>query len=190
MSTRKIQYNLQRQKILDKSLELFSQRGFAQTSVVDIARESNISKGLLYHYFSSKEQLFEEILTSCFNLIFEYIDTNKDGILTQKEFEEFILNVFKSLEQNYLNWKLVFQLFTQPELSEKTILILDKNASVTKFRNMISDYFKGKNKINPHIKTTYFISVILGISVSYIQNPIKYPLKQIVEFMIEEFIKN
>ncbi len=190
MNTRKIQYNLQRQRILDKSIELFSRRGFAQTSVADITRESNISKGLLYHYFSSKEQLFEEILTSSLNIIFEYLDTNKDGILTQREFEEFILNVFKSLEQNYLNWKLVFQLFTQPELSEKGILILDKNASATKFRNMISDYFQRKNKINAQIKTTYFISVILGISVSYIQNPIKYPLKQIVEFIIEEFIKN
>jgi AcrR family transcriptional regulator len=190
MNTRKIKYNLQRQKILDKSLELFSQKGFAQTSVVDIARESNISKGLLYHYFSGKEQLFEVILTNSFNIIFEYLDTNKDSKLTQREFEELILNVFKSLEQNFLHWKLVFQLFTQPELSEKTIQILDKNASVTKFRNIISDYFKGKNKINPQIKTTYFISVILGISVSYIQNPIKYPLKQIVEFMIEEFIKN
>ncbi len=190
MNTRKNQYNLQRQRILDKSLELFSQRGFAQTAVADIARESNISKGLLYHYFSSKEQLFEETLTSSLNIFFEYLDTNKDGILTQREFEELILDVFKSLEQNYLNWKLVFQLFTQPELSEKTIQILEKNASVTKFRNIITDYFKGKNQINPKIKTTYFISVLLGISVSYIQNPIKYPLKQIVEFIIEEFIKN
>lgn len=152
MNTRKIQYNLQRQRILDKSLELFSRRGFAQTSVADIARESNISKGLLYHYFSGKEQLFEEILTSSFNIIFEYLDTNKNGILTQRELEEFILNVFKSLGQNYLNWKLVFQLFTQPELSEKGILILDKNASVTKFRNIISDYFKGKTKSIPRLK--------------------------------------
>jgi len=190
MNTRKIQYNLQRQKILDKSLELFSRRGFAQTSVVDISRESNISKGLLYHYFSSKEQLFEEILTSSFNVIFAYFDTSNDGILTQEEFEEFILNVFKSLEQNYLSWKLVFQLFTQPELSKIAILILENNASVTKFRNMISAYFQGKNKINPQIRTTYFISMILGISVSYIQNPDKYPLKQIVKLIIEEFIKN
>ena len=190
MNTRKIQYNLQRQKILDKSLKLFSRRGFAQTSVADIAKESNISKGLLYHYFSSKEQLFEEILTSSLNVIFEYIDINKDGILTQSELEKFILNVFKSLEQDYLNWMLVFQLFTQPELFENGIRILDNNASVTKFKNLISGYFQGKNEINPQIRTTYFISIILGISVSYIHNQVKYPLKQIVEVILEEFIKN
>jgi len=190
MNKRNIQYNLQRQRILDKSLELFSRRGFAQTAVADIARESNISKGLLYHYFSSKEQLFEEILTSSFDIIFEFLVGNQDGILTQREFEEFILNIFKSLEQNHLKWKLVFQLFTQPELSEKATLVLDKNRSVIKLRDMISDYFQRKNKINPQIQTTYFISVILGISVIYIQNPIKYPLKQIVEFIIKEFIKN
>ena len=132
MNTRKIKYELQRQLILDKSLELFSQKGFAQTSIVDIAKESNISKGPLYHYFLSKEQLFEEILVSSFNSIFKYFNVSDDDIIKSGEFENFILEVFKSLEQNYLNWKLIFQLFTQPEMSERAILLLNKSEPVIK----------------------------------------------------------
>lgn len=190
MNTRKIKYELQRQLILDKSLELFSQKGFAQTSIVDIAKESNISKGLLYHYFLSKEQLFEEILVSSFNSIFKYFNVSDDDIIKSGEFENFILEVFKSLEQNYLNWKLVFQLFTQPEMSERAILLLNKSEPVIKFRNTISAFFEMKNKINPEIRTTYFVSMMLGIAVTYLQNPSEYPLNQIAEIIIEEFIKN
>lgn len=190
MNTRKIRYELQKQLILDKSLELFSQKGFAQTSIVDIAKESNISKGLLYHYFLSKEQLFEEILVSSFNSIFKYFNVSDDDIIKSGEFENFILEVFKSLEQNYLNWKLIFQLFTQPEMSERAILLLNKSEPVIKFRNTISVFFEMKNKINPEIRTTYFVSMILGIAVTYLQNPARYPLRQIAEIIIEEFIKN
>mgnify|MGYP000846394521 FL=1 len=190
MNTRKIRYELQKQLILDKSLELFSQKGFAQTSIVDIAKESNISKGLLYHYFLSKEQLFEEILVSSFNSIFKYFNVSDDDIIKSGEFENFILEVFKSLEQNYLNWKLIFQLFTQPEMSERAILLLNKSEPVIKFRNTISAFFEMKNKINPEIRTTYFVSMILGIAVTYLQNPARYPLRQIAEIIIEEFIKN
>ena len=190
MNTRKIRYELQKQLILDKSLELFSQKGFAQTSIVDIAKESNISKGLLYHYFLSKEQLFEEILVSSFNSIFKYFNVSDDNIIKSGEFENFILEVFKSLEQNYLNWKLIFQLFTQPEMSERAILLLNKNDLAIKFRNTISAFFEMKNKINPEIRTTYFVSMILGIAVTYLQNPARYPLRQIAEIIIEEFIKS
>ena len=190
MNTRKIKYELQRQLILDKSLELFSQKGFAQTSIVDIAKESNISKGLLYHYFLSKEQLFEEILVSSFNSIFKYFNVSDDDIIKSGEFENFILEVFKSLEQNYLNWKLVFQLFTQPEMSERAILLLNKSEPVIKFRNTISAFFEMKNKMHPEIRTTYFVSMMLGIAVTYLQNPSEYPLNQIAEIIIEEFIKN
>lgn len=190
MNTRKIRYELQKQLILDKSLELFSRKGFSQTSIVDIAKESNISKGLLYHYFLSKEQLFEEILVSSFNSIFKYFNVSDDDIIKSGEFENFILEVFKSLEQNYLNWKLIFQLFTQPEMSERAILLLNKSEPVIKFRNTISAFFEMKNKINPEIRTTYFVSMILGIAVTYLQNPARYPLRQIAEIIIEEFIKN
>ncbi len=189
MNIRKIRYDLQRQLILDKSLELFSRKGFAQTSIVDIAKESDISKGLLYHYFSSKEQLFEEILVSSFNSILKYLNVN-DDIIKPGEFEDSILKFSESLEQNYLNWKLVFQLFTQPELSKRAIIILNKSELVIKFRNTISAFFKMKNKMNPDIRTTYFVSMLSGITVAYLQNPDNYPLRQITDIIIEEFIRN
>ncbi len=51
-----------REKILDAALELFSRNGYDRTSVREIARDSGLSQAGLLHYFSSKEELFAEVL--------------------------------------------------------------------------------------------------------------------------------
>lgn len=47
-----------REQLLNLGQELFSQRPFADISVDEIADAANISKGLLYHYFPSKRDLY------------------------------------------------------------------------------------------------------------------------------------
>ncbi|WP_455614914.1 TetR/AcrR family transcriptional regulator [Eisenbergiella sp.] len=49
----------QRQRdILKTALGLFSKKGYYATSIDDITREAGISKGLVYTYFKSKEEIF------------------------------------------------------------------------------------------------------------------------------------
>ncbi|MQA99208.1 MAG: TetR family transcriptional regulator [Actinobacteria bacterium] len=51
-----------REDILQASLHLFAERGFHGTSMRDIAREADITEGLIYHYFESKRDLFGAII--------------------------------------------------------------------------------------------------------------------------------
>lgn len=48
-----------RQEILDAAMELFTTRGYDAVSMRDIARAVSITPGLVYHYFDSKQHLFE-----------------------------------------------------------------------------------------------------------------------------------
>lgn len=50
-----------RLKIVMAALKAFGEKGYASTSVSQIAREAEISKGLIYHYFSSKEDVLKGI---------------------------------------------------------------------------------------------------------------------------------
>lgn len=52
---------LTRQKIIMAALQLFAEKGYTSTSVSQIAKEAGISKGLIYHYFSSKEEVLKGI---------------------------------------------------------------------------------------------------------------------------------
>lgn len=58
--------DIRREKILSAALMLFSSKGLAATKISDIAQQSGMSQGLLYHYFSSKEQIYVDILHSAF----------------------------------------------------------------------------------------------------------------------------
>ena len=51
-----------RRQILDAALKLFSERGFARTSVRDIAQEAGITDAAIYYHFSSKRDLFEALM--------------------------------------------------------------------------------------------------------------------------------
>ncbi|MCP9770875.1 TetR/AcrR family transcriptional regulator [Lacihabitans sp. LS3-19] len=51
-----------RKKIIDTALMLFGSNGFANTSISQIAKEAGISKGLMYNYFESKDDLLEKVI--------------------------------------------------------------------------------------------------------------------------------
>jgi len=54
-----------KQEVLDTALELFSQSGFHNVSMQQIAESSEFSVGTLYNFFDSKETLFKELISSC-----------------------------------------------------------------------------------------------------------------------------
>ena len=51
-----------RQRVLDAALEVFTQHGYGDTAVDEIARVSDTSKGGLYFHFPSKQALFLALL--------------------------------------------------------------------------------------------------------------------------------
>lgn len=46
-----------RQKLMEAAMRLFVERGYFNTSIPDIVRESNISIGSIYHHFENKQDL-------------------------------------------------------------------------------------------------------------------------------------
>jgi AcrR family transcriptional regulator len=50
-----------RRQILDAALACFSEAGFHQTGMADIVRRSGLSRGAVYLYFSSKDDIIEAL---------------------------------------------------------------------------------------------------------------------------------
>jgi AcrR family transcriptional regulator len=69
------------QQIIEAATRLMVQKGIQQTSLSDIANEAGISKGSLYYYYASKEDLVFDITDSHINQIsenlFSIIETQK-----------------------------------------------------------------------------------------------------------------
>lgn len=50
-------------EVLDAALTLFTERGYAKTTVDQIAKQAGLSKGAVYLYFASKEVILEGLVT-------------------------------------------------------------------------------------------------------------------------------
>lgn len=49
-------------QLFDAAAELFAERGFADTRIVDIVERAGVAKGLFYWYFDTKEALFRSLV--------------------------------------------------------------------------------------------------------------------------------
>ena len=66
-----------RRKIMDNALLEFATRGYSASFVNNIYdSEQGISKGLIYHYFKSKDELFLACVEECFEQLKEYIQNH------------------------------------------------------------------------------------------------------------------
>ena len=63
-----------RRQILDASVRVFAHKGFHTCRVGDIAEEAGVSHGLLYHYFSSKDEVLEAVFRENWSVLVERIE--------------------------------------------------------------------------------------------------------------------
>lgn len=62
MTTRLEQKEKRREEILEAALDTFIRKGYAGTKISDISKKAKMSTGLMFHYFSSKEELYIELI--------------------------------------------------------------------------------------------------------------------------------
>ena len=82
-----------RRKIIEKSMQLFSVKGYYNTSVSDILAAAELTKGGLYGHFASKEDIwyavYEEAVGIWKSIVFRGIRNNSDPL---RRIEKFIEN--------------------------------------------------------------------------------------------------
>jgi AcrR family transcriptional regulator len=67
------------ERLLAASLRLFAQQGFESTSVQEIVAAAGVTKGAMYHYFSSKDDLLYEIYHRLLGVQTERLNAIADG---------------------------------------------------------------------------------------------------------------
>ena len=71
-------------RIINAAIKEFAQKGYDSASTNEIVKEAGISKGLLFHYFQSKKQLFFFLFDYCYNLVADEFYKKID--LTERDF--------------------------------------------------------------------------------------------------------
>ncbi|MCF8331862.1 MAG: TetR/AcrR family transcriptional regulator [Bacteroidales bacterium] len=177
-----------RNEIIDAALNLFATEGYDSTSIARIAKEAKISKGLVYNYFSSKEELLTKVVENAAEDVYQYFDLNNDGVLIEKELKYFIKKMFQIIKEQQAFWRLYLSFAFNPQILEIITKKVPKKSE--NILEMLVDYFRRQGNTDPEGETFYFISVLKGIAIQYIAAPEYFPLEKMEKKLTEQFCKS
>lgn len=129
-----------RELLLKSAINLFSQKGYANTSIREIGAKIGISSSIIYHYFKNKEELLFEITRS----------STEDLVQSLRETEERISDPVECLREMLTEQTVIFSLKRK---KEGKILAIDsyqlrgkRGDSIRKMQREIYDIYTGKIK--------------------------------------------
>ena len=156
--------NYKQEIIVDAALEVFRDRGYANTRMADIARRAGVSYGLVYHYFESKEVLFDVIVEGWWNRLYQML---KDEKQSDSGFQEKLENVIKFFLDMYSEKPDLVSIFIT-EVSRSSVYHTARGlAKFRTFFNLTEEIMAVAQKsgflrsdIGPHYLTYIFLGAI------------------------------
>lgn len=73
-----------RERIIDAAVKVFGKKGYTAATVGEICSEYNIAKGLLYHNFEGKSELYLACVSRCFAEVTAYLKAQESGTSLQQ----------------------------------------------------------------------------------------------------------
>ena len=171
--------------IKEVGLELFSKEGFHSTSIRMIAKKAGISKGLMYNYYGSKDELLIEIINDGFEKLMVYIDPDNSGELTRGELEFMIEENFRILKEQQSFWMLYFSIFLQPDVIK---IVGDQMRNFySEILSLFTNYFRNAGYKNPELEALLFGAVMDGVSINFLLNIAEFPIEEVKKRLLELF---
>lgn len=84
--------------ILISAFYVFSEKGYSSSTIDDIVKRSKVSKGGIYHHFTSKEEIFFAIAEKRFKLRLSEINNYKNTPSILDFIENYILDAFRNIQ--------------------------------------------------------------------------------------------
>ena len=171
-----------RRQIMYAAIECFATSGYHSVSISDLAKHAGISKGLMYNYFSSKEELLKTIFAEVMEEMMGLFNPDHVEELDRTTLLKYMNNLFEHLRTNLMLWKMYMAIFSQPavlQILEKEIISVADQPTV-----MLERYFAKQGFKEPALEVSFLGTLTSGVIYEFIADPGKYPLEQIKERII------
>ncbi|MFZ0447722.1 MAG: TetR/AcrR family transcriptional regulator [Desulfatiglandaceae bacterium] len=148
--------------IFTAALKVIKQKGFHRARMSDIAREADISYGLVYHYFKSKEDLFDAIIHQWWDGLFGLMSRTRKSIDPVRIKLEQIILYFLDTYQEEPELVNIFITEISRSTSNLTPARLDNFKSFMSLTEGIIKEGQDKGMLRDDFKARYLTYIFLG----------------------------
>lgn len=177
-----------KEQILMAALELFGSKGYQTTSISEIAKKAELSKGLLYNYFESKEELLNEVVVFAFKETTEAGESvlNKENLTADELLVSLVDSYFLMMKEQEELMKLVLSLAVQVSA------IPSVHNTITMVYNSLLEQleviFINLGYENPKNEAMLFGAIVDGIGIQYMLDSEGYPLDEMKSLILKKYI--
>lgn len=136
--------------LMNAIIKEFANHGFQKASTNQIVKDAGISKGLLFHYFGNKKNLFEEAFVYVINLIMNRLEDSKYTDI--HDVFDFILHAMYTkasvMKQHPDSYSFLLRVYSDNDPFVKSIIVKYKDELVSEAWNSLierADTYKFKD---------------------------------------------
>ncbi|WP_062349961.1 TetR/AcrR family transcriptional regulator [Herbidospora yilanensis] len=127
-----------RQRLLSAATRLFAEKGFESTSVQEIVAAAGVTKGAMYHYFDSKDDLLHEIYGRVLRMQMDRLQRFADGEGTVAErLHAAAADVINTTVDNLDDSKIFFRSNHQLAPDTRKIVRAERRRYHERFRDLV-----------------------------------------------------
>lgn len=162
-------------KIIQGAIKEFNKHGYVMASMNHICQHAEISKGIIYHYFEDKDELYLACVQVCYKTLYEYyLDNGKICIQNGdiRTFMQLRIAFFKAYPE--LRGLFFHALLRTPTRLKPNIDAL--KTSLTNLNNEVYANYLKKLKLREHVnikKAVLYLDVMQNAYNDYFRNTIE-----------------
>jgi AcrR family transcriptional regulator len=177
--------------ILKTALSLFCARGYYATSIEEIAKLAQISKGLLYHYFQSKAEVLSALVDLQIEEVLLVMNAAKSQPTSAEQIWHIAEGALADVQRQPDVFRFYLNLFSQPNLdpvvAQSSQKLKDEQARQFEVQ---TEMFAKLGVANPRVRSLYFSATLQGIMLMFSTYPENFPLEAMKAQVITEFCQS
>lgn len=177
-----------KEKIHAAAMTLFVKKGYHATSIDDVAKLAQISKGLLYNYYKGKEELLDAIVQIRIGEVTEVMKTALELQTPADQLRHIVAGAIDNVSARPDIYRFFLNLQTQPEDDHVLATYSSQlNEESRKQFEVQVKIFKQLGVPSPRMRSLRFSAALQGAMLMMTTYPGDFPVEEIKVQMMHEY---
>ena len=174
-----------RERILRAALLLFARQGYEATSIRAIAKEAKISQGLMYNYFTGKDELLRALFSRGMAEAREAFVTAPEGAPPADRIEALIRGSLALVGRNVEFWRLSYSLRMQPSVLQGGAEEIRSWSEA--LRREIDAVLAAAGVPNAGAEGAVLFALLDGVAQHFAMAPRRYPIGEVTDAVVARY---